>query len=270
MQFAVRTLRALEILAFTPMTAPQVAEVLGVHPRTARRLLGQLRRDGWLSYCTQTPRVYAPTLRLVALAAQIGAGAPLATLTAPVVERLQADTGLVASLAIPSYDATVCLVRCCGARAAQPPLGEAAPACCTATGKVLLAHRDAWRQAVLGAPLARCTNRSVADALALERELTGVRVHGYAVEDGELVKGVRALAAPVAGPGGEVLAAIAVTFHDEAVSVRPLDELPRRVQGAGEAASKALADGAARYPLHREIVYRLLASYGLAPVNAYL
>jgi DNA-binding IclR family transcriptional regulator len=45
-QFSVRTLRALEVLTFTPTTAPQVAEALGVHPRTARRLLSQLQRAG--------------------------------------------------------------------------------------------------------------------------------------------------------------------------------------------------------------------------------
>ena len=61
-QFAVRTMRALEILTFAPTTAPRVAEALGVHSRTARRLLSQLQRDGWLSYNPRSPHVYAPTL----------------------------------------------------------------------------------------------------------------------------------------------------------------------------------------------------------------
>jgi DNA-binding IclR family transcriptional regulator len=241
-----------------------------VHPRTARRLLSQLQRDGWLSYSTQSPRVYAPTLRFVALAAHIGARAPLATLSAPAVERLHADTGLEASLAVPAYRGTVCIVRCCGDSAVQPPLGEAPPAHCTAPGKALLAHREPWCRGVLGAPLPRCTERSVTEPNALERGLAHVRIHGYAVEDGEHVAGLRRLAAPVAGPGGEVLAAIAVAGYDARTPVELRDELPGRVRTAARTASEALTAGASEYPLHRALVYRLLASYGLAPVDAYV
>jgi DNA-binding IclR family transcriptional regulator len=264
--FAVRTLRALEVLTFTPTTAPRVAEALGIHPRTARRLLSQLQRDGWLSYNPHPPHVYAPTLRMVALAGHIGARAPLATATAPAVEQLHADTGLDALLAIPSYDATLCLVRCSGERAVQPPLGNVTPAHCTAAGKVLMAHRDAWRRSILAAPLMACTDRSLTDPAALEREFTRVRLDGYAGEDGEHRDGVRQLAAPVTGPGGEVLAAIEVASHDS----RPLRELVPHVRHAARTASEALAGAAERYPLHRGVVYRMLASYGLAPVTAYL
>jgi DNA-binding IclR family transcriptional regulator len=265
-QCAVRTLRALEVLAFTPTTAPKLAAVLGVHPRTARRLLGQLLHDGWLSYCEQSPRVYAPTLRLVALASQIGARAPLATLTASAVEQLHAATGMDATLAIPAYNATVCLAHCAGARATQPPLDATPPAHCTAPGKVLMAHRDAWRRAILGRPLDGCTPRSVTDPDALERELEIIRQVGYASEDGEHVDGRRQLAAPVTGPDGETLAAITVAGHDAVAPGPVLDTL----RDAARCASEALVSGAERYPLRRAIVYRLLASYGLAPVDAYL
>ena len=123
-QFAIRTLRALEVLTFTPTTDVGLADALGVHPRTAKRLLSQLHRDGWLSYSVDAPRVYTPTLRFVALAAQIGARAPLATVTARAVEQLHNATGLPATLAIPAYDGTACLVSCRGDRTTQPPRPE--------------------------------------------------------------------------------------------------------------------------------------------------
>jgi DNA-binding IclR family transcriptional regulator len=191
-------------------------------------------------------------------------------LSAPAVERLHADTGLEASLGVPAYHGTLCVVRCCGDSAVQPPLGGTPPAHCTAPRTALLAHRESWCRAVLGAPLPRCTERSVTEPNALERELAQVRIHGYAVEEGEHVNGLRRLAAPVAGPGGEVLAAIAVAGYDACASVEPRDELPGRVRSTARTASEALAAGASEYPLHRGIVYRLLASYGLAPVDAYV
>jgi DNA-binding IclR family transcriptional regulator len=269
-QFAIRTMRALEVLAVAPATAPKVAQALGVHPRTARRVLNQLQRDGWLSYSTQTPRVYAPTLRVVALAGLIGARAPLATLTTAAVEELHAASDLDACLAIPGYGATVSIVRCAGGPATQPPLASVAPAHCTATGKVLMAHRDSWRRSILDAPLARCTDRTVTDPCTLDRELAQVRMNGYAVENGEHRDGVVQFAAPVKGPRGEVLAAIAVALSGEAASPALLERAVELVKRAADAASAALAAGAEQYPLHRGLGYRLFASYGLALVDAYL
>jgi DNA-binding IclR family transcriptional regulator len=249
-QFAIRTMRALEVLAFGPMTAPQLADHLGVHPRTARRLLSQLQRDGWLAYSPTFPPTYAPTLRLVALAAQVGARSPLAEITAPALERLHAVTGRPAILAIPSYDSTVCVVRCVGEAAADAPLGVIEPAHETAHGKVLLAHRPAWRRSVL-------ERLQDVDVTELDRELDQARRDGYAVADS-------GTAAPVAVRGAEPLIALGV------LGPRADDSLRRRVCLAAARASERLASVARREPLHRTVVYRQLAAYGLAEVDAHL
>jgi IclR family acetate operon transcriptional repressor len=266
-QFAIRTLRAIEVLAFNASTASELADALLVHPRAARRLLSQLQRDGWLSY-TKGPgeRVYAPTLRFVALAAQIGARAPLVTVAEPALQQLYATTGHPAALAIAGYDATICVVRCVASYATQAMVPMVAPVHCTALGKVLLAHRDAWRRTVLGRPLQRCTERTMTDPGALDAELSRVRHAGYAVEDGEHIDDFRALAAPVAGPNGPVLAAIAITVWDRG----SLDEHIDEVCAAADVVSEAVGAAVERYALEPRIVYRLLASYGLDPVDAYL
>lgn len=266
-QFAIRTLRALEILAFTPTTASSIAHALLMHPRAARRLLSQLQRDGWLSY-RQGPdeRIYAPTLRFVALAAEIGARAPLATMTSPALERLHAATGRPAMLALPGYRATVCVARCLGERGAQTALATVAPAHCTAAGKVLLAYHEQWRRSVLATPLERCTEHTVTDPTTVERELDCVRQQGYAVEDEEHLHDVRAVAAPVVGPDRRVLAAITVIAWDSHLLDREADE----VRAPARQASETVAAAVERYALEPGIVYRLLASYGLRPVDAYL
>jgi DNA-binding IclR family transcriptional regulator len=266
-QFAIRTLRALEILAFTPATASDIAHALLMHPRAARRLLSQLQRDGWLSY-RQGPdeRVYAPTLRFVALAAQIGARAPLVTMTSRSLKRLHVATGRPAMLAIPGYRATVCVARAFGESAAQPAVAPVTPAHCTAAGKVLLAYRDAWRRSVLATPLNRYTERTLTDATALEDELDRVRRQGYAVEAEEHVEGVHGVAAPVFGPDGPVLAAISVAAWDSHVRDHDVVE----VRAAARQSSETVAGAVERYALQPRIVHRLLASYGLTPVDAYL
>jgi DNA-binding IclR family transcriptional regulator len=41
-----RTMRVLELLAYNPLSAPQLAEALGAHPRTVRRVVrSSLRRS---------------------------------------------------------------------------------------------------------------------------------------------------------------------------------------------------------------------------------
>ena len=266
-QFAIRTLRALEVLAFAPTTASGIADALLMHPRRARRLLSQLQRDGWLSY-RHSPdgRIYAPTLRFVALAAEISARAPLTTLASPALDRLHAATGRPAMLTIPGYGGTVCVARRLGEHGIQPAVVAVAPAHCTAAGKVLLAYREPWRRSVLATPLARCTKRTVTDPAALDRELDRVRHQGYALEDEEHLDGVRGAAAPVVGPGGPVLAAMSVVAWNSQLLDRDVDE----VRAAAGDASEAVAAAPEKYGLDPRIVRRLLASYGLAPVDAYL
>ena len=70
------------------------------------------------------------------------------------------------------------------------------------------------------------------------------------------------------GPSGEVLAAVGVTAR--AGLLPAADDLIAAVRDAGRDATKRLAAGAELYPLHRGVVHRLLASYGLAPVDAYI
>jgi DNA-binding IclR family transcriptional regulator len=67
--FVARTVRALERLAFGPVSVPELADYLQVHPRTARRLMLRLRDE---DYVTRPPgaRRYHLTPRLLAVAAQ--------------------------------------------------------------------------------------------------------------------------------------------------------------------------------------------------------
>jgi DNA-binding IclR family transcriptional regulator len=212
--FAARTLQALEVLAFAPLSAPQVAAALGVHARTARRMLNRLVEEGYLARTGPQERQYEPTLRIVALAGQIVERSPLAVTAEPFVTRLREDSGATAHLLVPSYRSALCLVHrgdagCDGG----PGIRELVPAHCTAGGKVLLSWRDPWRESVLQQPLERHTTRTTTDAEALLEEVTDVRARGYAVEDREYRDDVRGVAAPVFASEDDAVAALALTAH---------------------------------------------------------
>ena len=243
--FVTRTMQAIEVLTFGPATAPQIAGALQVHPRTARRLLNRLVADGWLTRTEGTVRTYAPTMRIVALAAQLVEHAPLAHAARPVVERLHEETQAVAHLDIPSYRSALCLVQRAGCAEARPQLRELAPAHATAGGKLLLAFRDLWRESVLARPLERVTARTITDADELRAAAGRIRAEGVALEDGELEADLRGVAAPVRDASGDVTAALAVSAPAEWLPADGLIPLAARVAQAADEVSVALREAAA-------------------------
>jgi len=223
--FVTRTMRALEVLAFQPRSAPQVAEVLQVHPRTARRLLNRLLEEGYVTRTEDAKRLYSPTLRIVALAGQVVERCELSLAAAPVVARLREHTGRTTHLMVPSYRSALCLVHSAGGDdgAARPHLRELVPCHCTAAGKALMGERAPWRESVLDLPLERHTARTITDPDALRAEVEAAARRGYATELGEYQAGVTALAAPVFSPAGEAVAALGATGSG--------DELPDDLAG---------------------------------------
>src|SRR3954452_10991865 len=100
-------MQVLELLAFQPLSAPQVAATLQIHTRTARRVLVRLYDEGYLTRSEDARRLYTPSMRIVALAAQITARAPLAARAQPVVTRLHQEVGGATHLVVPSYQSAL-------------------------------------------------------------------------------------------------------------------------------------------------------------------
>jgi DNA-binding IclR family transcriptional regulator len=205
------TMQALEVLAFRPASAPQIADVLRVDARTARRLLNRLTDEGWLIRTEGRARTYTLSLRLVALAAHFAETAPLARAAQAAIRTLHDRTGAAAYLTVPSYRAVLCLVHRAGCADARPQARELVPAHASAGGKLLLGHRERWRESVLELPLDRLTDRTIVDADALRADCAESVERGIGVERGEYRPELQSIAAPVRDPAGDVVAAVALT-----------------------------------------------------------
>jgi DNA-binding IclR family transcriptional regulator len=211
--FASRAMQALEVLAFGPSTTTRVADALRVHPRTARRLLNRMVHDGWMIRHDGPRPTYTPTLRIVALAAQLAHRTPLVRHAFDLMGDLGLAPGEAVHLVVPSYRSTLRLVRASDADVRA--LRDLAPAPATAGGKLLLAFRDPWADAVL--------DGLAGDRVALRAELRRTRARGWAVENQEHRAGVRALAVPVPAEDDDVIAALALSMADT-----PIDALTSR------------------------------------------
>jgi DNA-binding IclR family transcriptional regulator len=209
--FVVRTMQALEVIAFQPSSAPQVAEVLRVDARTARRLLNRLTAEGWLVRTEGRVKTYTLSLRLVALASHFLERTPLTEAATTVVRALHEQTGAVAHVAVPCYRSVLCLAQRAADGISRPYPRELVPAHASAAGKVLLAYRAPWRESILELPLERLTERTVIDADALRADCDLTLERGYAFEDGEYRNDLQSVAAPVPDASGDVMAAVALS-----------------------------------------------------------
>jgi DNA-binding IclR family transcriptional regulator len=233
------TMEAIEMLAFEPLSAPQVAAAMGIHPRTARRMLNRLRDEGYLELSDDGRRLYSPTLRVVSLAGQIVARHRLVRIASAFVAPLAERTGTPAQLCIPSYRSVLAVLDTRAGSPAEPRVRELLPAHCTAGGKALLAWRHPWRDSVLGTPLHAFTDRTLTDPRELSVETDVIRRQGYATEYDEFRTGRRAAAAPVFLPDGDPMATLSATATDED---RGIDELVPAVVEAAATLTRRLEE----------------------------
>jgi DNA-binding IclR family transcriptional regulator len=195
---AERVLHALEVIVFAPSSPPQVAAAIGVHARTARRMLRTLAKERYVERRGGRGRAahaYLPTVRLLALAAQLAPRLPLVEHGRRVTCELHDATGLTAYLAIPSYGDVLVIAR---AGECAPRLWALVPAAEDASGHVLLAYRDAWRR----------SQAARGNAIA-EQHVALIRERGSAslTSDGARMG---SLASAVPAPAGPPLAALAI------------------------------------------------------------
>lgn len=95
------------------------------------------------------------------------------------------------------------------------PLGITLPMLAGATGKLILSHMDRQKalRMIVKKGLPRYTQRSIQEPDLYLREIEKVRRQGYALDDGEYLVGVRAVAAPILQKGNMVGATWVVGFE---------------------------------------------------------
>lgn len=187
---------------------------LGVSGPTLFRILATLTARGYAEKHPTTGR-YRATLKSWALGAQVVRRLTLRDVARPHMETLLADTREAPHLAVLEGDGVVVIERL---EAPHPVrvdtyVGQRAPAHCSATGKAILAFRP--EPPMSSGSLTRYTNATIDDPAALARELALVRQRGYAVNQEEWRRGVCAIAVPLQGQGGAVLASLSLTMPTE-------------------------------------------------------
>jgi DNA-binding IclR family transcriptional regulator len=211
-----RGIRILEHLTAvgTARSVVEIAQATGLHRSIAYRLLRTLE-DHQLVARDAAGR-YAPGLGLAALARGVRAGLQAAAL--PVLTSLATGLGMTAFLVVRAGDEAVTVTS------VEPP--DSAAHVTYRPGTRHPVGRGAPGLALLIPEAPRPGDRDV---------LTEARRRGWAVSHGEVIPGVRSIAAPVTGRDGVARAALAVVFVDD--GVQPDDVGARLVAAAAEVAA---------------------------------
>jgi DNA-binding IclR family transcriptional regulator len=216
-------------------TGADLARELNVHRSTALRLLGTLERHAFVERDQRTAR-YRLGRRLPQLASVVTGELDLRSVARPVCEELAAASGETATLDVLVGDVIVPIEQATASTSVVSVnwLGRRTPVHCTASGKAIVAFSpDAVRERLLGLPLERVTPHTITDRAELTSQLEATRETGVARTHEELELGLDALAAPVFGADGEVVAAVDVSGPSHRLRGRPeLDLLIR--QGAAD------------------------------------
>ena len=190
-----------------------IATQLGVHKSTAFRLIAALENGNLIEQDGDRGK-YHLGRGILRLAAATVARLELPTESRSVCRRLATELGEAINVAILDGDEAMNVLQeySPSAITGRNWLGQRTSLHATASGKVLLAHADPLVvKSVLAGELRRYTPHTVTDAAALEAELAAVRERGWAATAEEFEIGLNALAAPVHGETGEVVAAVGVS-----------------------------------------------------------
>ncbi len=243
-----RALTILELLAADgQLGVTEIAGLLEVHKSTASRLLATLEAHGLAEQLPDRGR-YRLGLGVLRLAGATRSRLDVVQESRPVTRGLAAEIGETVNVVILSGRETLYLDQVAGTSALQIHnwVGSRNPLHATANGRVLLAHLSATeREALLAATvdqdgrLPRLTARTLSSPAAVLEELAAVATRGYAVASDELEVGLTAVAAPIRGTEGAVIASLSVSGPTFRVADR-LDGIIAAVVTAAAAVSRRM------------------------------
>ncbi len=220
----------------------EVANELDIHKSTAHRLLATLKDRGLVEQDTATEK-YRLGVGLVLLANSVTADLDIAQCSRSVCDRLAEKTRETATVAVLEGDDGIIIHQSTPSFSALNVdwSGMHTPLHATAAGKVFLHHMpEEQKRLIIKDTLQSYTPNTMTDSASLLRELRIGHDEGYWHTVEELETGLNAVAAPIQGADGEILAAISVSGPAFRMEPKSLPEFGALCQRAAAEISRCL------------------------------
>jgi len=212
-----RRLRPLAVLehlseASHPMTLAQLGRLMQVPKSTLMRLLQSMEMRGYVLHMPDE-RGFVLGVQSTALALRTLRGSNIRRECRAVLRGLVRKLGETCNLTVPDAGRVLYVERIDTSAPLRMHLqpGVWVPMHCTASGKLFLASMSLLerRSVLANLPLARSSPRTIVDRQELEVELDKIAKRGVGIDNEEFVRGMVAVAVPVRGNDGQLVAAIA-------------------------------------------------------------
>ena len=236
MQTIDRTVEILNTVSSVPsgLTLAELTGRLGLPKTTVYRLLQALVKHSLLRKDDLT-KVYRLGPALLILGSDSLNQWDLRSAALPHLRQLAHVTNETVSLAALHRDRAICLETIESERSAPfwVRIGREMEFHCAAAGKAILAYQpdEEIDRILRHKPLTTYTPRTITDINKLRRHLEQVRLQGYALCDGEVEVGVRAVAAAVMQRDGRAIGSVTIIAPAQRLDKRGIDlVLPRLLE----------------------------------------
>lgn len=243
-----RALDLLDKLVDGPKRLGPLAEELQIHKSTVLRLLQTLERYGFVRRQGDVPE-FMLGFRLVELSQALLEELDIRPFAELPLKRLGEKTGETVHLAVLDGDEVVYLDKVESVHPVRmySKVGARAPAYCTGVGKILLAYTDEARWPAM--KMHRFTENTITTRAGMALAAQEIREQGWGRDEREHEDTIRCIAAPVFGPGADVVAAVSVSVPTSRLSREALDEYVPALLEATDAISAALGARQRRHAL---------------------
>jgi DNA-binding IclR family transcriptional regulator len=236
-----RALAILDILALRGEAGvTEIAAELDVHKSTAFRLIGALENRRLVEQVAERGK-YRLGFGIVRLAGATTARLDLPRESQPVCERLATDLDETVNVAILDSGQATNIIQVYGTAAVTTRnwIGQRTPLHATSSGKVLLAWAPEDQLVIALDTMERYTPSTITSRSKLLSELDGIRERGWGSTSEELEIGLNAIAAPIRGGSGDVIAAVSVSGPVYRLTVDSFPEVAEKLRdGAAEISSR--------------------------------
>ncbi|HWK45199.1 MAG TPA: IclR family transcriptional regulator C-terminal domain-containing protein [Stellaceae bacterium] len=266
----------LDIIGAAPglVTIPEMVARTGWPRSTLYRILQSITAHGFARF-DPVGQGFTLGFRFIELAQNVWTSPDLATVAAAELRRLRDLTGETAYLAVLHDTSMVGLGKFESGHShrSAATLGIEKPIHCTSQGKAFLAFLpDGEAAAILArSPMRRFTEQTITDRALLRGQLPIIRSRGFAVDDQEIMNGIRCVGAPILDAAGQPIASISVAGPIYRITSDRVEQLGPEVADAANAirlrlsgmsrGAVAKGGGPSAHPGHREPAF-----HGAAPI----
>src|SRR6476469_1548171 len=219
----------------------EIAAELDVHKSTAFRLVGALENRQLVEQVSDRGQ-YRLGFGIIRLAGATTASLDLSREGQPVCERLAEELDETVNVAILDTGAATNITQSYGSAAVTTRnwIGQRTPLHATSSGKVLLAWAEGKILEDALDTLERFTPNTITSRSKLLAELKRTRERGWAATNEELEIGLNAVAAPIRGAEGTVVAAVSVSGPAYRLTADSFESVTKKLRAGAEEISSRI------------------------------